>query len=133
MPRSFAGSAILGIEALSQGAAYCEFRDINKHNLINITDQLKHLKCINFQCRYSAYPSNTEKKAYDIIFVDPPFEKYSINEILVWLKEHELIHSDTIIYFEHCSDVKPNQDYELIKQDRYGRVRFGLIKEKKYD
>ena len=103
----------MGIEALSQGAV-CEFRDINKHNLINITDQLKHLKCINFQCGYSAYPSNTEKKAYDIIF-ESSFEKYSINEILVWLKEHELIHSDTIIY-EHCSDVKPNQDYELIKR-----------------
>jgi 16S rRNA (guanine966-N2)-methyltransferase len=129
----FAGSGALCFEALSRGAKHCIALENNRRaisqlnnnkNLLNAadlnivaTDTLKFLE------------KNTEKSQFDVVFLDPPFDKklhLSVVQLLtegMWLAENALIYCELPI--AEPQPIPPN--WQLLKDKAAGNVRFCLF------
>jgi 16S rRNA (guanine(966)-N(2))-methyltransferase RsmD len=81
----FAGSWALGFEALSRGAAYCDFVDTSSSHLSQIkrtAEELNVVDCINlFDTDVLDFLEDNSNAYYDLIFADPPYN-YSFYDSL---------------------------------------------------
>lgn len=117
----FAGSGIMGLEALSRGfetvlalEKNAKVARILKENYENIKlkpnliigDSLKILSKINDK--------------FDVIYIDPPYYSGIYEDCLKKIKENSLLTSDGIVILEHVTEVN------------WEEFRFKLIKQKKY-
>ncbi len=129
----FAGSGALSFEALSRGAEFSVLIDCDRRSVELIKKNINELKfndiCIvkEMSCMDYAKISN---ESFDIIFLDPPYNKGFIEPVLNLISENELLSRDGIIVLE--SD---NTDFKsdfcglrMIKQRRYGRTFVTIYK-----
>jgi len=126
----FSGTGILGIEALSRGASHLTFIEQNaevaaqlNHNLTLLntdqfnlitTDAISYLKATNH--------------VFDIIFLDPPFERHYLRQASNIIAQRRLstsfvyIESDSVLAFDSLPDT-----WQIYRQKKAGRVNYGLI------
>lgn len=121
----FAGSGALGIEALSRGATFAFFIDVNTEAVKNNTVKLdKKLYAI----KKGSFLSGGFRGVYDIIFIDPPYGNISSEKILeIIYKESVLAESGVIVYEEFYKTPFSTSDFfTIIDERRYGDtiVRF---------
>ena len=143
----FAGSGQLGIEALSRGAKFVEFCEINKtayntllENLYNMDESFKlafstvleSLHNVNKRVKtnnldYKIFLKSNQTK-YDIIFIDPPYElkeyELSLNLAKEHLEEEGFIvcESDKSYNFSECSGLN------IYGQRVYGNVKLTFFR-----
>lgn len=124
----FSGSGAIGIEALSRGAEGAVFVENNRAAIGCIEENLKHTKLadrgrvINQEV-LSALRQMEGKSAFDIIFMDPPYDKKLENDVLEYLSHSSILDEDTLIIIE----ASLNTDFSFAKE--YG---YTVIKEKNY-
>ena len=101
----FAGSGILGFEALSQGANRCVFVDKNRKTIEAIRRNVALLQTDQAEVRNTDALRflRGEKDQYDVIFLDPPF---NAPELLTQAIEHLIEHgiATNYIYAESRDD-----------------------------
>lgn len=123
----FAGSGALGIEALSRGIDQMIFVDQNFKAVKVIKANLKNL---NIDTQAEVYKNNADRalKAlakreiqFDVIFLDPPYEKGLIDEALEGIAKFNLLKENGIIVceFKHHEKIKTEPFHE-IKRYHYG-------------
>lgn len=130
----FAGSGALGLEALSRGARHVDFVDISAQATANIKHHLHTLQCE----RASVYQSGAEPwlkqqraaKAYDLIFLDPPFHKDLLQPCLYLLEYGQFFHAESKIYLEaeesfQTSKLPPH--WHIIKEKKTKNKLFLLL------
>ena len=124
----FAGSGALGIEALSNGAKYCDFIDYNNkainiigENTLNIDEDFR---IVNSD--YEKYLKGTDKK-YDIIFLDPPYDSNLINKALKLILAGDLLSDRGIIICEYENEDIVT-DLKIIKEKNYGLKNIKIFK-----
>lgn len=121
----FAGSGIMGFEALSRGAKSLESVEssdkavkiiLKNKDLLNYSDKayVHHKKADTF--------IKTTLKKYDLIFLDPPYEKGLVNLTLGAVYENNLLSEDGLIVVEHSVREKIWDDFQdyIEKQKKYG-------------
>lgn len=124
----FAGSGQIGLEALSRGAEYAVFVENSKKAAKCIEDNIvftkfdKVSKLLTMDAR-SALSMLEGKYQFDIIFMDPPYNKDLEKEILAYLANSKLLKEDTIIIVEASeqtdfSDVE-ELGFEITKYKKY--------------
>lgn len=122
----FSGTGNLGLEALSNGANYCYFNDINIKCTKFIKNTIDNLgissECMilnmNYKSALKYYIKNNIK--FDIIFLDPPYKMEVLNEVINIIKENNLITKNGLIVCE-IDNLYLNIDYyEKIKEKKYG-------------
>ncbi len=98
----YAGSGSLGLEALSRGAKSAVFVD-NSNEAVEITK--KNIKKTHFNEKSKVFKSNVEeflkthtKEGFDVIFIDPPYEKTSEKDII---SAADLLSPSGIIIVKH--------------------------------
>jgi 16S rRNA (guanine966-N2)-methyltransferase len=72
----FAGTGAMGLEALSRGAAACDFVELYQHNLDALGRNVRHLGAAGARIvRADAlrFAAKLPPLAYDIAFADPPY------------------------------------------------------------
>lgn len=72
----FAGSGAMGLEALSRGAASCDFVELYRHNLDALRRNVEQLGvegCRLYRADALRFAAKLEPRAYDIAFADPPY------------------------------------------------------------
>lgn len=133
----FSGTGNLGIEALSRGAKYTHFNDINHDaikviysnvQLTNYQDCAKITKKDYEKCIKSL---NEENVKFDIVFLDPPYEAKVEEKCLELLSKSNIIHNDTVIILESDKDKKFNECVDglyLTDKRTYGRVMLRTYK-----
>jgi len=103
----FAGTGNLGIEALSRGAKKVIFVEKGRHALGLIQ---RNLAQFGLEGRSEVIPTDANRaigilkqrgKTFDLIFMDPPYEKGLIEETLTKLNSHQIYHRDSILVIEH--------------------------------
>lgn len=103
----FAGTGNLGIEALSRGAKNVIFVEKGRHALGLIQRNLAQLR---LEERSEVLPIDTIRairilkqrgKTFDVIFMDPPYEKGLVEKTLVKLRSHQIYDKDSILVVEH--------------------------------
>lgn len=123
----FGGSGALSFEALSRGAKGSVIVDIDKRavNLI-----YKNADSLGFRDEITvlnneamSYLKACDKK-FDIIFLDPPYNKGFISPIIRTIIDKRLLSDDGIIVLESDNTDEHGEFYELQikKQRRYGRA-----------
>jgi 16S rRNA (guanine966-N2)-methyltransferase len=101
----YAGSGALGLEALSRGAAHCVFVDRNARVIAALADVLRdwdaepgaielvHAEAAQFLAR--------TPRAFDLVFLDPPFAAAVLAEDVAALTERGWLAPGCHIYIEH--------------------------------
>lgn len=122
----FAGSGQLGIEALSRGASLAVFVDSSTDSVKVVRENLKNTGLAQ-NSRVVAMDSFAYlggcKDNFDIVFVDPPYSKDIIPQILP--KVVEKLNDNGIIVCEHDKkDLLPEEagDFCRFKTYSYGRI-----------
>lgn len=133
----FSGTGNLGIEALSRGAKFAYFNDINNEavktiysnvQLTNYESCAKITKKDYEKCLKSLDEQNV---VFDIIFLDPPYEAKVEEKCLSILSNSRMVNDDTIIVLESDKEKKFNETIEglrLVDKRTYGRVMLRTYK-----
>lgn len=129
----FAGSGILGIEALSRGAAHCDFFDNRPETARNISQQLANLGAdsrASVQCSDALALLAQGAAPWDIIFIDPPFDSALGEPSLRALALHGSLHQTSWVYLETRRSQPagvPEEKYAVFREKTAGDVRFQLL------
>lgn len=125
----FSGSGAIAIEALSRGAQHATLVEKNRKAVSCIHENLKktHLDeqatVLCCDVLQALKKLETEKKKFEFVFLDPPYNKELEKNVLIFLSKSDLINeSSTII-------VEASMDTEFDYVDKLG---FEMIRDKRY-
>jgi 16S rRNA (guanine966-N2)-methyltransferase len=131
----FGGSGALSLEALSRGAKSAVIIDSSKSSVEIINKNISltgfedgtEVFCVNAQ----EFILNTSKK-FDIIFLDPPYNKGFIVPILTLIAEKGLLSENGIAVLESdfCDEHGEIPGLDILKQRKYGRTYITIYKRK---
>jgi len=102
----FAGSGGIGIEALSRGARYACFVDHSRDALRCIKNNLNHTKLADdatvygMDWRSALLRMETEKRKFDVVFIDPPYDSTLAEDALRALAGSGLLNEDALVVVE---------------------------------
>lgn len=123
----FSGSGAIGIEALSRGATQAVFVEADAKALQIVRDNLSHTK---LEDKASVMPMSVseallalEKKnaAFDIIFMDPPYEAGLTEPTLTQILKGNLLKEDGYIIVERSSKIPltPIAGLRVLREKEY--------------
>ncbi len=123
----FAGSGALSFESISRGAKRAVLIDNDRNSVAIIKKNIQELgfqelcevkekSCFDF--------AKTCNEKFDIIFLDPPYNKGYIEPALESISDNDLLYEDGIIVLESDNTDFKSQYHglEIIKQKKYGRT-----------
>ena len=121
----FAGSGALGIEALSRGARKCYFIE-NSHSAADIVKKNIEKTSLkeNSVLKVVDYKSflNSANEKFDVILLDPPYNKKMCDEAMQIIYERNLLNDDGIILCETEYGEEINTDFIKKKDYKYGKT-----------
>ncbi len=133
----FAGSGQLGLEALSRGAekAHLVDRSMDAYAVIKQNAQKTGLwsRCRLVAADYAEYLRVTKDIKFDFVFLDPPYGSGFLKDSLSKLADSDILADGAWIFAEDETDDPFNGDkkladkYEIVKQNRYGRVYITVL------
>ena len=129
----FCGSGALGLECLSRNAKEVCFVDNNKRNIILLKNLLEKLKANNYELKNEDYYDSLKnfeanKKQFDIIFLDPPFDSNLAEIALQKILKFNLLNKDGVVVWEHPTDTDTSKFKFKIKDTRkYGKIQLDFI------
>jgi 16S rRNA (guanine966-N2)-methyltransferase len=125
----FAGSGAIGIEALSRGAKYAAFVEDNRAALDCIRINLQNTR-LEKQAEVFAMSAleairalEIKGKVFDIIFMDPPYNRMLECDLLLALQHSNIVYCNTIIIVE----ASLNTGFDYLED-----TKFRIFKKKEY-
>lgn len=138
----FAGSGVMGLEAISRGSSHAYFIEKNYRAANCIKANITQLKCVEQSTllvtdAIKALNTLSRKSiSFDIIYIDPPYDlEYQSEPISLYvlkvLKGLDLIHSSSVIGLE--TNQKQNlasitNDWNIIKSKSSGDAKLTILK-----
>ena len=129
----FSGTGALGFEAFSRGAEKVTFVEKNKEYLQKIKKvylEMSEKADCDFFCAECLewIQNNNSRTKYDLIFIDPPFNKNLIHDLLAAILEKELLSKNGQIYFEFEKklDLEIPESLNLKKKKSLGKKSYVL-------
>lgn len=125
----FSGSGAIGIEALSRGASKAYMVENNRKALGFIEHNLNFTKlsedAVVMKCDVMEALSKLQKDSvkFDIIFMDPPYNKMLEKQVLIFLSKSALIDKSSMIIIEASNET----DFSYLDE-----LGFSIIKVKQY-
>ncbi len=126
----FCGTGAFGLEALSRGASRVTFIDSAREAIATAKYNAErlHEEAVEFLLA-DASRLGRATKAYDLVFLDPPYFSGLIAPTLKSLREGGWLEKDALVVAEH--DAKETlglpPGFELVDQRRYGRAMVNLL------
>jgi len=131
----YGGTGNVGIEALSRGAGKVVF--IEKVSL-HLQAIRRNLDACRFPSGYVTIRGSVERgvllleregEQFDVIFIDPPYDRDLIQPSLLLVAAAKLLKEDGIIAAEHSvrEDVTGNELFMLRDQRRYGDTMLSFL------
>jgi len=133
----FAGTGALGIEALSRGAKFAVFLDNSKDAISVINRNIKACAleekstAIRWNVKTNLNCINSYRPAFNLIFMDPPYNNHFLEPALKNISHHVHIANDNFIIIEHSllEPVPVLQSYfSMVDQRRYGKTLVSFLK-----
>lgn len=127
----FAGSGALGIEALSNGALECTFVDHN-NIVINVlkknTMNMKNVTILKMDFKDALSKFKNNKKRFDLIILDPPYNLNLINDCLELIYEYDLLNLKGIVVCEYENEILNFDKFEILKCKKYSNKCITIYK-----
>ena len=131
---TYCGSGALGLEALSRGAQHCTFLDKSRTSL----DLCKHNAETLGAEQYSTFLIKDSSKsitglphpAYNLIFLDPPYNKALIEKTIDVLEKEKLIIPSAIIILESEKNWKAatGKNFTIESEKTYGDTKITITR-----
>jgi len=133
----FAGAGSFSIEALSRGAASAMSVE-NDHGRANLLRSNLEALSLNSYCqvldmdvRYAVPFLNSKGVLYDIVFMDPPYERGYLTETMLLLEKHIIYNRDALIIMEYSKrEIIAFSDFpsfRSMKTKRYGDTSITIL------
>lgn len=133
----YAGSGAVGIEALSRGASFVDFVEMNPVSAKTIQQNLEHLgldKEGRVHKRKVEEILATPKllgysEAYDLITVTPPYPTVNYTELMNSIAASPMVGEGTVVVVEHPreSDLEDTiGSLERLRERKYGRTKISI-------
>ncbi len=125
----FAGSGGLSIEAVSRGAEHATLVDRQYqaiktiHENLSVTKEEDKFTVLKGDAYKMLNKLAKQEQGFDYVFLDPPYKKQQILELMEQLKKLGLLNTDALIICEtdQVADLPEElADFELIKKADYG-------------
>jgi 16S rRNA (guanine966-N2)-methyltransferase len=131
----FAGSGVLGLEALSRGAAAVTFVERSRHTSRALAESAKQLGAGNFKlvcCDAIEFlrPQHQQNgdpgmfESFDVVFLDPPYGEGLIEKVVPWLGS--VVSPSARLYFEADYAITDMAGWTILKAAKAGVVHYGL-------
>ena len=132
----FAGTGNLGIEALSRGAKRVIFVEKGRQALRLIKTNIDQFGLAD---RSEILPRDVNRaigilkqreECFDLILMDPPYEKGLIQRTLIKLDTHPIYHGDSILVIEHNRrEPLPRipEGWNLVRQQKIGDTLLSFL------
>lgn len=124
----FAGSGQIGLEAVSRGARHAVFVENNRKASNCIQENIAFTR-FNEECTLlsmeavSAIRRMEGKYVFDVVFMDPPYQKGMEEEVLRTLADSSVINEESVIIVEAAQDTDfsylSELGYRITKEKRY--------------
>ncbi|MGM9858251.1 MAG: 16S rRNA (guanine(966)-N(2))-methyltransferase RsmD [Bacilli bacterium] len=128
----FAGSGAYGIEALSRGASFCAFVDLENEPIKCIKSNLSTLKIENakvIKSDYKNYLNTLQENSFDIVLLDPPYALDVCNDIVDLLINRNIIANDGIIIVETDKEFLIDESlFSKVKRFKYGFIHLTILR-----
>lgn len=134
----FAGSGSLGIEALSRGAfhvtfvdAYGPCLDMVRQNLETVRAESEAVRLLRADVVRALEMFEASDEAFDVVFVDPPYDSHLAHEALQRLGIGRLISENGVVVVEH-SHRMPLADFygdlTRVRVETYGETSLSFYR-----
>ncbi|PIR20815.1 MAG: 16S rRNA (guanine(966)-N(2))-methyltransferase RsmD [Deltaproteobacteria bacterium CG11_big_fil_rev_8_21_14_0_20_47_16] len=131
----FAGTGNIGLEALSRGASHATFIDSGREAIELIR---KNIAICKFEAQTTLIPYaaatgiaklGRESAQFDLIFVDPPYNKNLVNPSIRQIVDASLLAPEGKIICEHFPKevLTPPEGYELTDERKYGQTLISFL------
>lgn len=131
----FAGTGQLGIEALSRGAAWCDFVDVNPAAVKLVRENLASTglsgRASVVRRDFLAFLQGCRGKKYDLVFLDPPYAQTALERALEAIAAIDIVSECGIIVCESpAGKALPelSAPYGKGREYRYGKTRLTLYR-----
>ena len=130
----FSGVGSFGLEALSRGAKNVAFVE---SYFVSLTILKKNINNLNLSQKCSIFEKdifnnlNFEilNKQFDIVFLDPPFVEKNISNILLKVRNSNILRKESIFIIHRNSKVKDTlpKEFKILEEKKYGlsKIIFG--------
>lgn len=120
----FAGSGIMGFEAISRGFSSACFLEKDKKTFLLLKKNASKLSLLNEQVDFyfgdSTKVLKTFGKTFDVIYVDPPYQSGLYEKVVDIIFEKQLLKDDGVLVLEHPKNLELDfEKFNLIKQKTY--------------
>ena len=129
----FAGTGQLGIEALSRGAAHCDFVDASSAAMRIVRDNVRACRLSEraafSQEDFAAFLQRAKGKQYGLVFLDPPYASGNLERALTLLAGVDIVAGNGIIICEspaQCLMPAMPEPYRWGREYRYGQIKLTL-------
>jgi 16S rRNA (guanine966-N2)-methyltransferase len=129
----FAGSGVLGFEALSRGAAAVTALELDPHAVAAIRANIDTLQTDRLRLEQGNgrdwLRDNARQQRFDVVFLDPPFADNLHAECCHLLQQQQWLAPSAVVYLESGSsleDIALPEGWQLIRHKRAGAVYYGL-------
>jgi 16S rRNA (guanine(966)-N(2))-methyltransferase RsmD len=126
----FAGSGVLGFEALSRGASAAVLVDRSREAVRLLKANAEKLRASGaelLQCDALEFLSRQGNAPFDVVFVDPPYASGLQEQVLERLAQH--LAPDAVVYVESATPIAPD-GWTVLKLGRAGAVSYQLLRRK---
>lgn len=130
----FAGSGSLGFEAISRGAKNVVMVEKDQHTCSILEGNALRMGVKNINVLQGSYETLVEDifnyGPYDIVFCDPPYGVISLDKVLSFLINENIVKYSSRCFCEWSLQSSPNFSsmYNVIKLKKAGNVGFALLK-----
>ena len=128
----FAGSGVLGFEALSRGAAHVVALEQQRAAVANLEAQSERLQTRDIEVIAGDACRSIEglQREFDIVFIDPPYAEPQLRQrVFGKLESQSCLRPGALIYFEwpQGSDFElPSAGLNWLKQKNAGQVNYAI-------
>ncbi len=128
----FSGSGSLAFEALSRFAKSALLLERDKQVAQQLKENLKALKVDNasvIETDSINYLQQTARQQFDIVFIDPPFNKGLVSPCCYALEENDYLTAQALIYIEmeaQASAFELPANWQLLKEKSTDQVTYQL-------
>jgi 16S rRNA (guanine966-N2)-methyltransferase len=120
----YAGSGAMGLEALSRGAASAVFVERDPDAIRAIERNLDKLRLRGTVLRQDGIAVLAgEKRKYDLVFVDPPYEMYTDLQPQLARYLPAVVAADGVVVVETDARIEPDLPLEQRTSRKYGSAR----------
>ncbi len=129
----FAGSGVLGFEALSRGAKHVTMLELDRKNYQQLIENKQQLKIENLtlhNLNALVFLNNPAPQTFDIVFLDPPFNQGLMLKTIELLFKNNWLSNNSLLYIEQENSLAWEglpEGWVCKKEKQTSQVKFGLF------